>query len=62
MLSFGKLFRRFFADIPQEILDAARVDGASWPRILFQLIIPISLPAMISGALVLFLGTWNSFF
>lgn len=56
------MFRQFFADIPQEILDAARVDGASWPRILFQLIIPISLPAMISGALVLFLGTWNSFF
>jgi len=56
------MFRQFFADIPQEILDAARVDGASWLRILFQLIIPISLPAMISGSLVLFLGTWNSFF
>lgn len=56
------MFRQFFADIPQEILDAARVDGASWLRILFQLIIPISLPAMISGALVLFLSTWNSFF
>lgn len=56
------MFRQFFADIPQEIIDAARVDGASWARILFQLIIPISLPAMISGALVLFLGSWNSFF
>ena len=56
------MFRQFFADIPQEILDAARVDGASWPRILFQLIIPISLPAIISGALILFLGSWNSFF
>ncbi len=56
------MFRQFFADIPQEILDAARVDGASWLRILFQLIIPISMPAMISGSLVLFLGTWNSFF
>ncbi len=56
------MFRQFFADIPQEILDAARVDGASWPRILFQLIVPISMPAIISGALVLFLGSWNSFF
>lgn len=56
------MFRQFFADIPQEILDAARVDGASWLRILFQLIIPISMPAMISGSLVLFLGAWNSFF
>lgn len=56
------MFRQFFSDIPQEILDAARVDGASWLRILFQLIVPISLPAIISGALVLFLGAWNSFF
>ena len=56
------MFRQFFADIPQEILDAARVDGASWLRILFQLTVPISLPAMISGSLILFLGTWNSFF
>lgn len=56
------MFRQFFADIPQEILDAARVDGASWTRILFQLIVPISMPAMISGALVLFLGAWNSYF
>jgi multiple sugar transport system permease protein len=56
------MFRQFFADIPQEILDAARVDGASWPRILFQLIVPISMPAIISGALVLFLASWNSFF
>jgi multiple sugar transport system permease protein/putative chitobiose transport system permease protein len=56
------MFRQFFADIPQEILDAARVDGASWPRILLQLIVPISMPAIISGALVLFLASWNSFF
>ena len=56
------MFRQFFADIPQEILDAARVDGASWTRILFQLIVPISMPAIISGALVLFLASWNSFF
>ena len=56
------MFRQFFADIPQEILDAARVDGASWLRILFQITVPISLPAMISGSLILFLGSWNSFF
>jgi multiple sugar transport system permease protein len=56
------MFRQFFADIPQEILDAARVDGASWGRILLQLIVPISMPAIISGALVLFLASWNSFF
>ncbi len=56
------LFRQFFAELPQEIFDAARVDGASWFRIFFQLALPISKPVLISGALVLFLGAWNSFF
>jgi multiple sugar transport system permease protein len=56
------LFRQFFAELPQEVFDAARVDGASWFRIFFQLALPISKPVLISGALVLFLGAWNSFF
>jgi multiple sugar transport system permease protein len=56
------LFRQFFAELPQEIIDAARVDGASWTRIFFQIVIPISKPVLITGALVLFLGAWNSFF
>jgi len=56
------LFRQFFAELPQEIIDAARVDGASWTRIFFQIVTPMSKPVMITGALVLFLGAWNSFF
>jgi multiple sugar transport system permease protein/putative chitobiose transport system permease protein len=56
------LFRQFFSELPQEVFDAARVDGASWFRIFFQLALPISKPVLISGALVLFLGAWNSFF
>lgn len=56
------LFRQFFSEIPQDLLDAARVDGASWLRILFSIVIPISLPVMIGAGLVLFIASWNSFF
>lgn len=56
------LFRQFFAELPQELIDAARVDGASWTRIFFQIVLPISKPVLITGGLVLFLGAWNSFF
>jgi multiple sugar transport system permease protein/putative chitobiose transport system permease protein len=56
------LFRQFFAELPQALIDAAQVDGASWLRIFFQLILPLSRPVLISGAIVLFLDSWNSFF
>jgi ABC-type glycerol-3-phosphate transport system permease component len=56
------LFRQFFAEIPQDLLDAARVDGASWPRVLTEVILPISQPILITASLVTFLGQWNSFF
>ena len=56
------LFRQFFSEIPQDLLDAARVDGASWLRILFSIVMPISLPVMIGAGLVLFISAWNSFF
>jgi multiple sugar transport system permease protein len=56
------LFRQFFAEIPHDLLDAAAVDGASWLRILFAIVIPNSLPVLIGAGLVLLLSAWNSFF
>lgn len=56
------LFRQFFADIPQDLVDAARVDGASWMRVFFQIVLPISKPVIITSALLLFLSQWESFF
>lgn len=56
------LFRQFFAEIPQEYLDAARVDGASWFRTLLSIVLPISKPVLVTAALLLFLAQWNSFF
>lgn len=56
------LFRQFFAEIPQDLIDAARVDGASWLRVLVAIILPMSKPVMITAALLLFLSQWNNFF
>lgn len=56
------LFRQFFEEIPQDLIDAARVDGASWGRLFFRIILPLSTPVLITAALLLFLSQWDSFF
>ena len=56
------LFRQFFADIPQELIDAARVDGATWLRVLISIILPISKPVLVAAGLLMFISQWNSFF
>jgi alpha-glucoside transport system permease protein len=53
------LLRNFFAGIPRELLEAARIDGASEWRIFFRLILPLGLPAIASLAIFQFLWTWN---
>jgi multiple sugar transport system permease protein len=60
--SFGTfLLRQFFLSIPQELEDAARIDGASHIRILLTIFLPLSLPALGLLALFTFTGQWNSF-
>ena len=56
------LFRQFFAEIPQDLIDAPRVDGATWMQVFLRIVLPISLPAVISAGVILFLGQWNNFF
>lgn len=56
------LFRQFFAEIPQDLIDAPRVDGATWLQVFLRIVLPISLPAVISAGVILFLGQWNNFF
>ena len=53
------LLRNFFSGIPKELLDAARIDGASELRIFLRLILPLGLPAIASLAIFQFLWTWN---
>ena len=53
------LLRTFFQGLPQELLDSAKIDGAGEFRILFQIIIPLSAPALATVALFLILMYWN---
>ncbi|MGH3005845.1 MAG: carbohydrate ABC transporter permease [Gaiellaceae bacterium] len=53
------LLRNFFIGIPKELLEAARIDGASELRIFFRLILPLGLPAIASLAIFQFLWSWN---
>ncbi|MGE5228700.1 MAG: carbohydrate ABC transporter permease [Deltaproteobacteria bacterium] len=53
------LLRNFFVGIPGELLEAARIDGASEIRIFTRLILPLSWPAIASLAIFQFLWTWN---
>src|SRR4051795_3146728 len=55
------LLRNFFAGIPKDILESARIDGASEIRIFLRLILPLGLPAIASLAIFQFLWTWNDF-
>lgn len=53
------LLRNFFIGIPRELLEAARIDGASELGIFFRLVLPLGLPAIASVAIFQFLWTWN---
>lgn len=55
------LLRQFFMSIPQELSDAAKVDGASEFRIYRMIILPLSKPALITVGLFTFIGSWNDF-
>jgi len=53
------LFRQFFMDIPQDLIDAARIDGCNEWTILFRLIWPLSKPVIITVAILTFMSSWN---
>jgi ABC-type glycerol-3-phosphate transport system permease component len=55
------LLRQFFLTIPEELSDAARIDGASEFGILWRIIMPLSKPAMAVVMLFAFLGAWNNY-
>ena len=60
--AFGAfLMRQFILGIPDELLDAARVDGAGEYRIFFRIVLPLCGPALATLAVLTFLGNWNSF-
>lgn len=56
------LMAAFFETIPVEMEEAARMDGCSRLRILFQIVLPVSTPGLVSTALFVFLLAWDEFF
>jgi len=56
------LFRQFFAAVPKELYEAARVDGASWLQIWWKLTLPLSGPTIATASLMLFVHQWDAFF
>lgn len=55
------LLRQFFMGIPQELVDAALIDGAGHPKILWMIFVPLSKPALATVAIFSFIGNWNNF-
>lgn len=60
--AFGIFFmRQYMLTIPDELIDAGRVDGASEPAIFFKIVLPVARPALISLGIIFFISSWNNF-
>ena len=55
------LLRQFFQGIPKELREAAAVDGLSWFGIYWRIYLPLSGPALVSAALILFIFQWQAY-
>jgi ABC-type glycerol-3-phosphate transport system permease component len=58
---FVFMFRQFFTQIPEELIEAARIDGAGHWTIYWKMMLPLSGPVIAIVAIYTFLGTWNDF-
>lgn len=56
------LFKQFFEEVPNELLEAARMDRASWFRIYVQILLPLCMPAIATVVVMTFMFQWNSLF
>ena len=56
------LLTQFYRNLPDDLVEAARIDGAGEWRIFLQVMLPLSKPALVTCALFQFLATWNDFF
>ncbi|MBX6762197.1 MAG: carbohydrate ABC transporter permease [Rubrobacteraceae bacterium] len=55
------LLRQHFTTIPRELVEAARLDGAGHLRTLWSVLLPVSRPVLVTGALITLVGKWNDF-
>ena len=53
------MFRQYFKSIPQDLIDAARIDGCGELRIIFGILWPNSVPALVTIGIITFMASWN---
>ncbi|GIF97069.1 carbohydrate ABC transporter permease [Catellatospora citrea] len=58
---FVFLMVQFIRNIPRELDEAARIDGAGHPRIFWSIVVPLLRPALVTGGIFSFIWTWNDF-
>ena len=51
----------FLADVPRELEEAARIDGASTPQLLLRVVVPVVAPGLVATAILVFIFSWNGF-
>lgn len=55
------MLRQFMRDIPDELIDAARIDGCNDFRVFFSIVLPLCKPALVTLLIFNFMGAWNEF-
>ena len=55
------LLHQQMQQVPKELIDSARIDGAGHLRRLFSIVLPMSAPMVITASLIVFMGKWNSY-
>ncbi|NDJ15923.1 carbohydrate ABC transporter permease [Myxacorys almedinensis] len=55
------VMRSFFQQLPKDLEDAARVDGYSTPRMLLDIVLPMTIPALATTGILTFISAWNEF-
>lgn len=55
------MMRQFFLTIPLDLDEAARIDGAGYLRIFWQILLPLCIPALATAAIITFIADWNAF-
>jgi len=55
------ILKKFFDQVPVELEDAARIDGAGRPRVFWSIVLPLSRPILSAVAIIVFIAAWNNF-
>jgi multiple sugar transport system permease protein len=55
------LMRQYIAELPDELIDSARIDGAGELQIFLRIVLPLAKPALATLTIITFLGAWNNF-